>query len=222
MEGQVCPLRRAVLTDFLCSYTIFCMEIVRLGNDVLRQKAQPVGVIDDSIRALIDEMFVAMDAERGVGLAAPQVGKLIRLFVITAEDGVRRVFINPHIIASSDELVSREEGCLSLPGIYGNIVRPKKVTVHALNEQGKKFIIEADGVLSRAIQHENDHLDGVLFIDRADEAFRTEAIELFNKREARKKEKQTQKKAKAARIAAKIAAKSAPHLSPQSGGSSLE
>jgi peptide deformylase len=184
------------------------MEVLKLGNEALRQKAQPVETIDEELLSLIAEMFVTMEKQNGVGLAAPQVGKLIRLFVITADDGVQRVFINPHIISFSDDLIEREEGCLSLPGIYNNIARPKKVTIQAINEQGKKFILEADGLLSRIIQHENDHLEGMLFIDRVDEVARNEAIELFNRREARRKEKKMQKKAKAERIAAKLAAKS--------------
>jgi peptide deformylase len=185
------------------------MEILLLGNETLHKKAQPVEHIDDTIRARIQEMFAAMDAQKGVGLAAPQVGKLLRMFVITADDGVPRVFINPHIIASSDELVEREEGCLSIPGIYGNVTRPKKITVQAVDEQGRKFVMEVDGLLSRAIQHENDHLDGILYIDRMDKNFREETIELFNKREERRKEKKALKKVKTDKLLAKIAAKKA-------------
>ncbi|GMO50342.1 MAG: peptide deformylase [Treponemataceae bacterium] len=183
------------------------MEILLLGSDTLHQKAAPVEKVDDEIRALIADMFAVMKTRNGVGLAAPQIGRLLRLFVVTADDGVPRVFINPHIIFSSDEMVSREEGCLSIPGIYGDIIRPQKITAQALDEHGKKFLLEADGLLARVIQHENDHLDGILFIDRADEIFREQTINKFKKREDRKKEKKAQKQAKAERLAAKIAAK---------------
>jgi peptide deformylase len=185
------------------------MEILLLGSDALHQKAEAVETVDDEIRALIVQMFAAMQSHNGVGLAAPQVGRLLRLFVVIADDGVPRVFINPHIVFSSEETVSREEGCLSIPGTYGDIVRPEKITVQALDERGKKFMLEADGLLARVIQHENDHLDGILFIDRADEKFREQVIDKFKRREERKKEKKTQKQAKAERLAAKIAAKNA-------------
>jgi peptide deformylase len=188
------------------------MEILLLGSEVLHQKAEPVQAVDDSTRALIAQMFTLMNAHKGVGLAAPQVGVLARLFVITADDGVQRVFINPHIIAASEEMIEREEGCLSIPGTYGNIVRPSRITVQALDERGKKFVLEADGLLARAIQHENDHLDGVLFLDRAGAAFKAQVVEEFQKRLERKKAKKLQKQAKAERIQAKIAAKQAKKI----------
>jgi peptide deformylase len=185
------------------------MEVVLLGSEVLHQKAEPVQTVDDSTRALIAKMFALMDAHKGVGLAAPQVGILARLFVVTATDGVQRVFINPHIIAASEEMIEHEEGCLSVPGTYANIVRPKKITVQALDEQGKKFTLNADGLLARAIQHENDHLNGVLFLDKADDADNARIIAEFNKRQERRQAKKLQKQAKSERILAKIAAKQA-------------
>lgn len=181
------------------------MEVLLLGSDELHQKAATVQKVDDEIRALIAEMFETMKSHNGIGLAAPQVGRPIRLFV-TAADGLR-VFINPHIIFSSSEMSVREEGCLSIPNTYCDILRPQKVTVQALDERGKKFMLEADDLLARVIQHENDHLEGILFIDKADEKFREQVVEKFKRREERKKEKKAQKQAKAARIAAKIAAK---------------
>jgi peptide deformylase len=185
------------------------MEILLLGSELLHQKAEPVRVVDDEIRALVADMFAAMKSRNGVGLAAPQVGRLVRLFVVIADDGVQRVFVNPHIISSSNEMAVREEGCLSIPGTYCDVTRPEKITVQASDERGKKFILEADGLLARVIQHENDHLDGILFIDRVDEEFRGQTIEKFKRREARKSEKKAQKQAKAERIKAKIAAKEA-------------
>lgn len=183
------------------------MEVLKLGNELLRQKSVPVTEVNDEIRALINDMFETMFTSDGVGLAAPQVGKMIRLFVLQSTDEVKRVFINPQIIATSTETCSYEEGCLSIPKVYEEIVRPSKVTVQALNENGKPFTLEADGYLARIIQHENDHLDGVLYIDRGDIEFRQKIINDFAHREKRKAEKEKQKLAKAAKIAAKKANK---------------
>ncbi|MDR1786811.1 MAG: peptide deformylase [Spirochaetaceae bacterium] len=183
------------------------MKILTLGDSLLRQKALPVEKVDDTIRALVADMFAAMEAKNGVGLAAPQVGKLLRLFIAAADDGVRRVFINPHITAMSEETAEREEGCLSIPGIYENITRPRAVTVQAMDERGARFVLEADGMLARIILHENDHLDGLLFLDRTGEDARNAAIARFKRREERRAEKAAQKKARAERIAAKLAAR---------------
>jgi len=142
------------------------MNVLHLGNETLRQKAVPVEEITDEIRALVSEMFDTMEKEEGVGLAAPQVDRSIRLFVVKADDGVKRVFINPQIIATSQETCGYEEGCLSIPKFYEEVIRPERVTVQAKNENGRRFTLEADGFLARVIQHENDHLDGILFIDR--------------------------------------------------------
>src|SRR5574344_1454090 len=140
------------------------MKVYTMGEDVLRQKAVPLTEVTDETRLLIDDMFTTMIAENGVGLAAPQIGTSIRLFVLMADDAIRRVFINPQIVATSAETTSFEEGCLSVPKIWAPIVRPSKITVQALNEYGKPFILEAEGYLARIIQHEYDHLEGVLFI----------------------------------------------------------
>lgn len=187
------------------------LRITKLGEDVLRQTAVPVKPeeINDEFRALLNEMFETMIEANGVGLAAPQVDISKRFFVVIADDDVRRVFINPQIIKMSDDLVDYEEGCLSIPKIYENIKRPSKVTVQALDENGKKFALEADGLLARVIQHENDHLDGVVFIDRGDEEFKKEAEATMAKRQARYLEKQKAKEAKEKKIAAKLAAKAA-------------
>jgi len=174
-----------------------------MGEDVLRQKALPLDEVTDEIRVLIEEMFETMIAENGVGLAAPQIGRSIRLFVIMADDGVRRVFINPQITATSAETCSFEEGCLSVPKIWESIIRPSKVTVQALNEQGKPFVLDADGYLARIIQHEYDHLEGILFIDRGDPEFKKKAEEAFARREKRRAEKEKAKAVKQAKIEAK-------------------
>ncbi len=187
------------------------MKIYKLGEEVLRQKSLPIKdeEINDDLRALADEMFETMIEANGVGLACPQIGKNIRMFVAIADDDVRRVFINPQIVKTSDDSVPYEEGCLSVPQVYENIMRPSKVTVQAQDQNGKRFVLEADGLLARIIQHENDHLDGVIFIDRGDEEFAKKTAEQFAKRAERAAQKAAEKEAKAKRIAAKIAAKKA-------------
>ncbi|MCQ2613669.1 MAG: peptide deformylase [Treponemataceae bacterium] len=183
------------------------MTVVTLGNDVLRQKCAPVETVTEEHAKLAEEMFELMDASDGVGLAAPQVGLSIRMFVLMSDDDVRRVFINPQIIATSTETCEMEEGCLSIPGLYEKIVRPAKVSVQALNEKGKPFVLEADGLLARIIQHENDHLDGILYIDRGDPLFKFKAEENAKRREERRAKKAAAKAARDAKIAAKKAAK---------------
>ena len=185
------------------------IKICKLGENVLREKAEPVAEVNDEIRKLADDMFEAMIAADGVGLAGPQVGRKLRMFVVIADDDVRRVFINPQIIATSEELGDYDEGCLSIPGVYETIKRPVKVTVQAISEKGKPFTLDADGLLARVIQHEYDHLDGILFIDRGDPAFAEKTAEQFKKREERAAKKQAEKAAKERSIAAKIAAKEA-------------
>ncbi len=185
------------------------LRICKLGEEVLRNKSVPVESVTDELRALINEMFDTMIEANGVGLAAPQIGKNIRLFVIIADDDIRRVFINPQIVKTSADLVDYEEGCLSIPQVYENIKRPSKVTIQALDENGKSFVLDADGLLARIIQHENDHLDGVVFIDKGDPDFAKKTADNFAKRAARAEEKKAAKEAKARRIAAKIAAKEA-------------
>ena len=114
------------------------MKIYKLGEDVLRQKCVPVepAEINDEMRNFFNEMFDTMDEAQGVGLAGPQVGVSKRFFVITVDDGVRRVFVNPQIVHTSSELCDYDEGCLSLPGFEEKIRRPSKVTVSALNDSG--------------------------------------------------------------------------------------
>lgn len=185
------------------------LRITKLGEEILRQVAVDVQPeeINDEFRALTEEMFETMIAANGVGLAAPQVGIGKRFFVIIADDDVRRVFVNPQIISTSGDLVDYEEGCLSLPKIYENIKRPSQVTVQALNENGKPFTIEADGLLARIIQHENDHLNGIVFIDKGDPEFAKQAEQTMAKRAVRYLEKQKAKEAKAKKIEAKLLAR---------------
>ena len=188
------------------------MKIYKLGEEVLREKCVDVKPeeINDEFRATLNEMFETMETANGVGLAAPQVGIAKRFFVVVADDEIRRVFINPVITKTSNDLVDYEEGCLSIPGFYENIKRPSKVSVVALNEQGKQFVLEeAEGLLARVIQHENDHLDGILYIDRGDPSFKASTEEQFKKRAERAAKKALEKERKQASIAAKLAAKQA-------------
>ena len=183
------------------------MEILHLGQELLRQKSLPVEEVNDELRATIQAMFDTMLESEGVGLAAPQVGILQRFFVVIADDDVPRVFINPQIIATSSEMCDYEEGCLSIPNVYEKITRPAKITIQALNEQGRPFTLEAEGFLARVIQHEYDHLEGVLYIDRGDQDFKEKIVQQFQRRAARKAEKEAAQAARAAKIAAKKAKK---------------
>lgn len=141
-------------------------NIRKYGDDVLRKKCREVEQIDRRLLTLIKDMFETMYEADGVGLAAPQVGILKRLFVIDIGDGPL-VFINPEILETSGSQTD-EEGCLSIPGRMEEVTRPNYVKARAINEKGEVFEIEAEELLARAILHENDHLDGTLFIDKAD------------------------------------------------------
>ena len=185
------------------------LDITKLGEEILRQKAEPVAEINDEIRKLADDMLETMIEADGVGLAGPQVGKALRIFVVMADDDVKRVFINPQISKTSEELCDYEEGCLRIPQVYESIHRPARVTVQAFNEKGKPFTLEAEGLLARVIQHEYDHLEGVLYIDRGDKDFAEKTEAQFKKRAERAAQKAKEKEAKARKIAAKLAAKEA-------------
>ena len=139
-------------------------NIRKYGDDVLRKKCREVDKIDARLLTLIEDMKETMYEADGVGLAAPQVGILKRLFVVDIGDGPL-VFINPEIIETSGSQID-EEGCLSLPGETKEVMRPNYVRARALNEKGEEFEIEAEELLARAILHEYDHLNGTLFIDR--------------------------------------------------------
>jgi peptide deformylase len=122
-----------------------------------------VAEITDELQRLIDDMFETMHAAQGIGLAAPQVGRSERLAIVEIE-GERLVLINPAIVSESGS-EKGEEGCLSIPDVYGDVERSARVTVHALDRNGKAFEIDADGLMARCLQHEIDHLHGKLFID---------------------------------------------------------
>jgi len=134
-----------------------------LGSPVLRQRSADVQAVDDDVRRLIDDMFETMEAARGVGLAANQVGLARRVAVIDAE-GQRFAMVNP-VIVEAEGRATAEEGCLSIPEIYGDVTRAERVVLEALDREGQPFRLEAEGLTARAIQHEIDHLDGILFLD---------------------------------------------------------
>ena len=138
--------------------------IRKFGDDVLRKKCREIDEIDERLLTLIEDMKETMYEAEGVGLAAPQVGILKRLFVIDIGEGPL-VFINAEILETSGSQTD-EEGCLSLPGETKEVIRPNYVKARALNEKGEEFEIEAEELLARAILHEYDHLNGTLFIDR--------------------------------------------------------
>ena len=143
------------------------LSILRYPDPRLHKVAQPVSVIDDRLRALIDDMFETMYDAKGIGLAATQVDVHLRLIVIdvSEERDQRLVLINPELLWASDERVKGDEGCLSVPGIYDGVERAERVKVHALDEQGQAREIEADGLLAVCIQHEMDHLMGKVFVE---------------------------------------------------------
>jgi peptide deformylase len=134
-----------------------------LGSPVLRQRSVEVGAVDDEVRRLLDDMYETMDAARGVGLAANQVGLARRVAVVDADQD-RFEMIDP-VIVESEGRASAEEGCLSIPDVYGDVSRPERIVLEAMDRHGNRYRKEATGLKARAIQHEIDHLDGILFLD---------------------------------------------------------
>ncbi|MFQ5964817.1 MAG: peptide deformylase [Candidatus Scalinduaceae bacterium] len=143
------------------------MEIVTYPNPILRNKAKPIEEIDNEICQIAEEMLDTLYNVDGIGLAAPQIGLSKRLVVldITGSKTGERIFINPYIIEERGDIIE-EEGCLSFPGVMGKVIRSQFVTIIAYNLEGGKLKIEAEGLLSRAWQHEIDHINGYLFIDK--------------------------------------------------------
>ena len=160
------------------------MDIYTIGFEeqlrVLRRVAAPVKDIDASVAQLADDMIKAMILGNGIGLAGPQVGRLERIFTVKVGDDDPVVFINPEITATSPELSSYEEGCLSIPGQYSDVERPARIQIQAWNVKGRPFTMEASGIWATVIQHEYDHLNGVLFLDHLSERKRKKILGKFD------------------------------------------
>ncbi|NJL82346.1 MAG: peptide deformylase [Chloroflexaceae bacterium] len=158
------------------------LEIHYLGDRVLRQPAKRISKVDDEVRQLVREMLQTMYSSDGIGLAAPQVAVNKQLIVIDCEPdnpaNPPLILINPQINGYSREICSAEEGCLSIPGVYLDVLRPECVEVTYKDERGRPCKLQATGLLARAIQHEMDHLNGVLFVDRVNNSLAlTEALQ---------------------------------------------
>jgi peptide deformylase len=164
------------------------LDIITIGDEVLREKAERITSFGSELKVLVDAMIESMRSERGLGLAAPQVGVSKRLFVVELPDeDAPRVFVNPEIIETSLEQSSYEEGCLSIPGVYEEVIRPVAVTLQAQDVSGKPFTVQAQGMLARVVQHEYDHLQGVLFVDRLPQDKRDRALSLYEKKAKNRK-----------------------------------
>jgi peptide deformylase len=140
------------------------LDIRVLGDPVLRKPTKRVTEFTDELRQLVADMFETMYAAEGIGLAAPQIGRVERLAVVDVE-GQKFTLINPEVIDRTGEIDKAEEGCLSIPDIYGDVERPFTVTIRAVNENGEQYEATGSELLGRCFQHEIDHLDGKLFID---------------------------------------------------------
>ena len=139
------------------------LDIHLLGDPGLRVPARPLAAVTDEVRRLADDMFETMHAAKGIGLAAPQVGRRERMFVAEVDD-VRLVLVNPEVVASEGS-AKAEEGCLSIPDVYGDVERALRVTMRGFNERGEPVEVAAEGLLARCMLHELDHLDARLFVD---------------------------------------------------------
>lgn len=141
-------------------------QILTDDDQILRKVSREVSVFDNRLEMLVEDMVETMYANNGIGLAAPQVGILRRIFVVDIQDGAGvRVMVNPRIIAAEGSQLYCE-GCLSVPGRYGEVERPASLVLEAQDLKGEKYRLEADGLLAVCISHENDHLDGILFLDK--------------------------------------------------------
>jgi peptide deformylase len=189
------------------------LEIVKYGNPVLRQKGAKIESITPEIKKLIADMFETMEANHGVGLAAQQIGRALQLTVIDVRGAQKErpstleldgkpadiseimplVLINP-VVTPVNEKAKGSEGCLSFPEIFGEINRPESVDVTALNEKGKPISFRCGGLLARAVQHETDHLNGILFIDRMDKKVKEEIQPELDELQAETKEALKKKK----------------------------
>lgn len=144
------------------------LKVITIPDPILNTKTKPVDRFNNDLRELVSDMIEACRSANGIGIAAPQIGKSIRLCIINLEHMGLMPFalVNPKIIKKSWKKIEMEEGCLSIPGVFGIVKRPKKIKVEAQNLHGEKNTFKADGMLSRVIQHEIDHLDGILFTSK--------------------------------------------------------
>ena len=159
------------------------LDIHVLGSPVLRETASPVAAVTDELRRLVDDMFETMYAAKGIGLAAPQVGRRERIFVADVDDAPVAL-VNPEIVLR-EGTVRGEEGCLSIPEIYGDVERAARVVVRALDREGEPIEVEGTELFARCLQHEIDHLDGKLFIDYLSVLKRRSAMAKWEKERAK-------------------------------------
>jgi peptide deformylase len=157
------------------------MQIITLGNELLRQKAEKLEKIDAETVNIMKQMLEILKRDKGVGLAGPQIGFMKRIFVVHIQDDQERIFVNPSILETSHNTYKFEEGCLSVPGIYAHVDRPESIKIQAWNEKGKPFTLEANGLLARVILHEFDHLEGIIFLDRLPDNKRKRLVTKFEK-----------------------------------------
>ena len=160
------------------------MKVITLGDELLRQKAKKIEKIDEDTVNIAHKMLEIIKRDKGVGLAGPQIGYMKRIFVVHVEGDEERVFINPSILETSHATSKYEEGCLSVPGVYANVIRSESIKLQAWNEKGRPFTMEAGGLLARVILHEYDHLEGVLFLDHVPEKVRENLLVKYEKASA--------------------------------------
>ena len=151
------------------------LVVRKAGDPILRKKSIPVKKIDKKIKKMLDDMAETMYDSNGVGLAAPQIGENLRVIIIDVGDELIEL-INPELLSFEGTQLCEQEGCLSIPGFFGVVERAEKIDVKFLNRQGKRIFLTAEGFKAQAIQHEIDHLDGILFIDRAKSVMKAEPI----------------------------------------------
>ena len=168
-------------------------EILTVPHPVLKQVSKPVDTVDDALRALMDDMLETMYEAPGIGLAAVQIGEPVRVIVMDLQEkpegaepdaeGIKnpRYFVNPEIVWKSEDLAPYEEGCLSVPEVYDEVLRPAKVKLRYLNYHGEQVEEDAEGLFATCIQHEMDHLEGVLFIDHLSRLKRDRAVSKVKK-----------------------------------------
>jgi peptide deformylase len=157
------------------------LNIVTLGDERLQKHSILVPEFDGELQRLVEQMFETMHINKGIGLAAVQVGKLIRLFITDIPKYGPLVFINPEVVETSVDQSTYEEGCLSIPDVNADVIRPSQVRIQAWNLKGRPFTMDAEDLQARVIQHEFDHLNGLLFIDRINPKKRERLVKQYEK-----------------------------------------